>query len=181
MGEMVQGIRVPDRAPTLSFPINPVTITAAAGVIGEVAGRVGDALAFDRVLRQQPGVDTGASPGQVDHASDLGPAGENWLERVVTRLRQVLRGANIETPPTLDFVATGEGQLSLAQDHPRGAEIEAILGEDSDLASLVRNWVRQTGDVLLSVSFTPDTDLTRRAAGANMEASGEGSASSFGG
>ena len=181
MGEMVQGIRVPDRAPTLSFPINPVTITAAAGVIGEVAGRVGDALSFDRVLRHQPGVDTGTPAAATANGSDGESGGGNWLENIVTRLRQVLRGAEIETPQTLDFVATGEGRLSLAQDHPRAAEIEAIVGEDSDLASLVRNWVRQTGDVLLSVSFTPDTDLTPRAGGANMEASGEGPASSFGG
>lgn len=50
---------------------------------------------------------------------------------------RLLRNSGVSPNPPLEFNVQADGQLRLADDHPRAAEIEAMLNRDGSLQTLV--------------------------------------------
>ena len=161
MGKVVQGIWLHHGAQTLSLPINPTTVVTAARFASDVAGRIGEAISFDRILN--------AAPSAAGHPSESGAvaAGSGpasgpgaWLDRALTRIRDLLTGSGISADRPLEFSADPTGNLRLRFDHPQAAAIESTLASDQELQGLVAKLVRETGQKSFTLAPPAEADLT---------------------
>ncbi len=128
----------------MSFPINPTTVTAAARIATDVAGRIGEALSFDQVLHGDAaasGDPAAAAAGTDETPQDV----SGWLERAVTRVRELLGGAGIPVDRPLQLESGPAGDLRVHGDHPRGGAIESVLAGDGELRRATAAFRRISG------------------------------------
>lgn len=127
----------------MSFPINPATVTAAARIATGVAGRIGDALSFDQVLHGDAASGDAAAAAGATKVAPRDASG--WLERAVTRVRELLGGAGIPVDRPLQLEPGPAGDLRVHGDHPRAAAIESVLAGDGELRRATATFTRISG------------------------------------
>lgn len=134
MGKMAERVWLQDRAQALSLPISASAILRSASLVsgaarlaGDVAGRVGEAMGFDDVLRGAQEATTPADPDQLK--ADLVAS----VRRVVDRLG--IGPLGIDAGRSLQLSLGEGGRLRVDGDSARAAEIEAALNADPDVAT----------------------------------------------
>lgn len=120
----------------MNLPIPTAALIRGATLLaGEVAQRVGQAIGFDEVL-------SGAEPANLTALTD----------QLVQSAGAKLAEAGIAVNQPLRLSVREDGGLRVEGDHPRAAEIEAILAMDDSLARQARDLAAAGGpqEVLLS-------------------------------
>jgi hypothetical protein len=120
-------------------PLTPFALSAATQSIKPLARGVGKLGEFAAVLANEvAGTDeVGSEPAETlppaESAASLRAAVEKQLD-------QLLAGPLVGATGTLELEITAEGRLRVQGDHPRGAEIEAMLNGDAELRALTADW-----------------------------------------
>ena len=149
MGKVAQGIRIQDRASTLSLPIaTTALIRGATRIADDVASRVGQAIGFDDVLR---GADGGLGDGH-----DVASLTDQLVKAIRTRLNQSGVAAN----HPLQLSVTEGGGLRVEGSHPQAAEIEAMLRSDPQLIETASKLFQASGGSENTIGLTIPSVLT---------------------
>lgn len=150
MGALAERIPLQDRAQTLSLPIpTALLIRGATSLASEVASRVGQAIGFDDVL--QGGAASGANITAL-------------TDQLVQAVNIQLSNSGIAVNQPLRLSVNVDGALRVEGEHPRAAEIEAILAFDESLARQARSLVAAGGprEILVGpatpIGLTPTGD-----------------------
>jgi hypothetical protein len=155
VGALAQRVPIQDRAQALSLPIPTVAlIRGATSIASQVAHRVGQAIGFDDVLRggnSEPGVNVTALTDQL-------------VQTVGAKLSE--SGIAVNRP--LRLSVQGDGTLRVEGDHPRAAEIEALLASDESLAQQVRGLTAAGGPREILVAPATPIGLTPTRLEANI-------------
>ena len=146
---MAERVRVSNRAQALSFSLAHVALVRGAAQLATgVAGRVSQAIGFDDILH---GTDAETAGGQatpvVASASEL----KGQLTDGI-RLELAKRSINLNQP--LELRVHQDGSLRVEGDHPRAAEIEALLNSDGDAVRLAGELAKATGSNQISIDLT---------------------------
>ena len=117
MGIVAQRIWLQNRAQTLSLPISTAAAVVGAVKLAQgIAQGVSQAIGFHDVLSETSAGD----------ASDS-------LEQLTQSIQQRLSDSGIQVNQELPIRITEDGQLRVDGDHPRAAEIEAVLNSDRQI------------------------------------------------
>ncbi len=125
----------------MSLPIpNAALIRGATRLAGDVASRVSQAIGFDEVLR-------GGSADPVEAGDFAGDqTSETTLtDQLVKAVRSLLHESGIATNQSLRLSVTEDGGMLVEENHPRAAEIEALLSQDRGLVETARRLYRSSG------------------------------------
>ena len=145
----------------MSLPIAQVAlIRTAAQLATSVASRVGSAVRFDEIL---------AGPeSNVDQESGLTSpqASEEARQKLIDTVRGELAKHRIDVKPGVELNVQADGTLQVASDHPRGAEIEAVLRNNPSVIREAIELVQVSGSNEISI------DLTSSGVAGNMFAPG---------
>lgn len=146
MGKMASRIPVQNRAQALSLPIPSTTlILGAAKLAHGVASRVGQAIGFEDVLHG--GVDSvGSVAGLTDQLAD---SIREHLNR--SGLRPMVGGGPNQA---LQLSVKPDGTLIVEGDHPRAAEIEALLASSPSIVETATRLAQQGGPTQITIDLT---------------------------
>ena len=149
MGKVAEGIPVYNRAQALSLSIPSATLSlGAARLAQDVAGRVGQAIGFDEVLH-------GNAPVQEDGAASVAGLSEDLVDSIRSRLLQSgliqLGGGPNQS---LQLRVQQDGALRVAGDHPRAAEIEALLASSPQIVERAGRLAQSGGPTEIAIDLT---------------------------
>ncbi len=141
----------------MSLPIPSTTlILGAAKFAQSVASRVGQAIGFEDVLHGVDAVDE-------DSASNVAALSDELVDAIRARL---LQSGLIQTDgglnQTLQLGVKQDGALRVEGDHPRAAEIEALLASNQQIVDTASKLAQSGGPSEISI------DLTRPSVQANI-------------
>lgn len=152
----------------------PITISAASAVAGaatdlisSVQQSVGTAAgSFAEVLgaTSSPKDDSQALTAVTDTDTSAASSWQLASERII----EILATAGIDVNESLEFRVQSDGSLQVANAHPRAAEIERRLTEDSQLQDLAVKFRRTGGDEFVTLDFAGSGGLTNNDSEANM-------------
>ncbi len=134
----------------MSLPIPSTTLILGAAKFAQgVASRVGQAIGFDDVLH---GVDAVNEDGVGGDAAALS---NELVDSVRTRLMQ---SGLIQTGggpnQALQLSVKQDGTLRVEGDHPRAAEIEALLASNKQIADIASKLAQSGGPIEISIDLT---------------------------
>ena len=139
----------------------------AVDLISRVQQSVGSAAdSFAEVL-------AGTASSAVNPTSDESPAeadlstASTW-QQASTRIVEILESAGIDVNKPIEFRVQSDGSLQLASAHPRAAEIERHLSEDTQLQDLIARFRRTGGSEFVTLEFAATGGLTNGHPEANM-------------
>ncbi|MGI9471577.1 MAG: hypothetical protein ACR2NZ_08615 [Rubripirellula sp.] len=142
----------------MSLPIShAVLIQGATRLASNVAGRVGQAIGFDEILRGESA--SGTKPSATPDAGTL-------HEKITTQVQRILEAAGIVMNQPMSLRVGKEGDIHVAGDHPRAAEMESLLNADGGLVADWKSLSRLNGSEDFSI------DLTSSREPENMEGPG---------
>ena len=149
MGSLVEGIRISNRAQTLSFSLAHVAlIRTAAQLATGVADRVSEAIGFDEILHQQP------SEAGSDETSPTGPSLGDQVRELAEAIRSKLAKHAIEVNRGLRVIVQQDGRLGVGGDHPRVVEIESLLRADRTIDRLAAVVADEAGQPEIAIDLT---------------------------
>ena len=134
----------------MSLPISQAAlIQGAATLASNVAGRVGQAIGFDQVLR---GGD--ANPSNPSTMASTKQDAESLREKITEDIRRRLKAAGIPTNQELRFRISNRGDIHVDESQPRAAEIESVLNADGNLVADSRSLSQLTRIANFSIDLT---------------------------
>ena len=130
----------------MNLPLEP-TALASAKLIGgasrfaaRIADRVGDAIGFDKVLRDGADEKPAENPQQI-------------LGQLVQAIRDRLGQLGVNPNQMLELSVTQQGRIRVDGNHRRAAEIESVLNGDPQLVSLASRLHRTIDSGNEAISF----------------------------
>ena len=133
----------------MSFSLAQVAlIRTAAQLATGVADRVSEAIGFDEILHQQSseaggGAESSGAPSLADRVRELADA-----------IRSKLAKHAIEVNRGLRVIVQQDGRLGVGGDHPRVAEIESLLRQDSSIDRLAAALAGEAGQPEIAIDLT---------------------------
>ncbi len=135
-------------------------IRTAAQLATNVAARVGNAVRFDEILAGKE-----SSPDQASGLATRETA-DQARQRLVDTVRSELAKHRVDLNAGLELRVRSDGTLQVASDHPRGAEIEAVLRNNPSISREAIELAQASGLSEISI------DLTSSGVAGNMVAPG---------
>ncbi len=133
----------------MSFSLASVALVRSATQLATgVAGRVSQAIGFDEILHRTPPEAVGGESPPVDASADE-------LKRQLTDgIRLELAKHSINLNQRLELRVHEDGSLRVDGNHPRGAEIEALLNSDPNTVRLAGELAQASGSNRISIDLT---------------------------
>lgn len=127
----------------MSLPLSPITTFLGAAKLAQQTARgISQAVDFDEVLQS-------ASPSEIG----------SMVAKLTDSIRQRLSKFGVTANPPLTVGLQERGELTIEDDHPQAAEIEAILNADPQLTAAAQRLRSLGGPSQVTVDLTiPDAE-----------------------
>ncbi len=141
MGKVAEGIRLPNRAQALTFPLIPVRgVATAIHTTKNLIHSVQQSIGFDRVLAGDP----------IDSSEP--ESTQSLLDQSAAAIRRQLNSDGLEPTRLLSFKSMADGSVQLESTHDHAAAIEASVSSDGALQRLVAKLHARLGTTRIEVA-----------------------------